>query len=247
VHEQIIHGDIFSCVDGNWTDGEGKDIPLDKPFICLGIAQVVQRFENGMPVQDDVYIRTAAGWLYRGTISACPPDIDELNAKIPQDQWGLDIDGKPTRPPWSHSYVAYLLDPVDASIHTYINNTSGAERGVQLLNDRVRWMRALRGARVFPVVTLGKRLHSKKYNKFGPNFIVLNFRELGGGAPAENGPKQIGPQDPIKQIGKRVDEPTTAEILDDEIPFNGGVDANGRKVSAPPTKKGPRAPGKNDK
>ena len=24
VHEQIIHGDIFSCIDGNWNDGEGK-------------------------------------------------------------------------------------------------------------------------------------------------------------------------------------------------------------------------------
>jgi hypothetical protein len=222
---------MLSCIDGNWKDGEGKDIPLDKPFICLGTTQVVQRFEDGMPCngEEDVCIRTPNKAL---------PNVDELNTEVPQEQWGLGIDGKPSRPPWSHSYVAYLLDPVDASIHTYINNTGGAERGVQLLNDRVKWMRALRGARVFPAVTLGKRLHSKKYNKFGPNFIVLNFRELGGGAPPENGPKQIGPQDPVKQIGKPVDEPATAEILDDEIPSNGGVDANGRKASAPPTKKG---------
>src|SRR5262249_51059134 len=150
------------------------------------------------------------------------PDIDDLNAKIPKDQWGLGIDGKPTRPPWSHSYVAYLLDPVDASIHTYINNTSGAEKGIQLLKDRVKWMRALRGARVFPVVTLGKRLHSKKYNKSGPKFIVLNFRELGGGTPAENPPhqlEQLAPQsDPGKQIGKQATDPTGSEILDNNIP-----------------------------
>src|SRR5215471_10220172 len=75
VHEQVIHGDIFNCVDGNWKDGEDKDIPLDKPFICLGTAEVVQRFEGGSPVKDDVYIRTAAGWVYRGMISTCPPDI----------------------------------------------------------------------------------------------------------------------------------------------------------------------------
>lgn len=213
VHEQVIHGDIFSCVDGNWKDGEGKDIPLDKPFICLGTAEVVQRFEDGTPVKDDVYIRTTTKPL---------PDIDDLNAKIPQDQWGLGIDGTPSRPPWSHSYTAYLLDPVDASIHTYINDTGGAEKGIQLLNGRVKWMRALRGARVFPVVRLGKRLHSKKYNKFGPNFIVLNFRELGGGTPAENPPHQLeqpAPQsDPVKQIGKAVDDPTWSEILDDDMP-----------------------------
>jgi hypothetical protein len=224
VHEQVIHGDIFSCVDGNWTDGEGKDIPLDKPFICLGTAQVVQRFENGMPVKEDVYIRTAGGWVYRGTISTCPPGIDDLNAKIPQDQWGLGIDGTPSRPPWSHSYMAYLLDPVDASIHTYINNTGGAQAAIRLLNDRVKWMRALRGARVFSVVTLGKRLHSKKNHKFGPNFIVLNFRELelGGGTPAEEAPRQLeqlAPQsDPVKRIGKAVDDPTWSEILDDDLP-----------------------------
>jgi hypothetical protein len=223
VHEQVIHGDIFSCVDGNWTDGEGKDIPLDKPFICLGTAQVVQRFENGMPVKDDVYIRTPAGWVNRGKISTCPPDIDDLNAKIPKDQWGLGNDGTLSRPPWSHSYVAYLLDLV-ASIHTYINNTGGAQAAIRLLNDRVKWKRALCGARVFPVGTLGKRLHSKKNHKFGPNFLVLNFRELdlGGGTPPENPPrqlKQLAPQsDPVKQIRKAVDDPTWSEILNDDLP-----------------------------
>src|SRR5262249_51793331 len=213
---------IFNCVDGNWKDGEDKDIPLDKPFICLGTAEVVQRFEGGSPVKDDVYIRTAASWVYRGMISTCPPDIDDLNAKIPQDQWGLGIDGTLSRPPWSHSYAAYLLDPMDPSIHRYINDTGGAEKGIRLLNDRVKWMRALRGARVFPVVTLGKRRHSKKYNKFGPNFIVLNFRELGGGTPTENPPhqlEQLAPQsDPVKQIGKAVDDPRWSEILDDDLP-----------------------------
>ena len=93
VHEQVLHGDIFSCVDGNWKDGEGKDIPLDKPFICLGAAEVVQRFEDGKPVKDDVYIRTTTKPL---------PDIDNLNPKIPQAR-GNRHDDKP-RPPWSRSY-----------------------------------------------------------------------------------------------------------------------------------------------
>jgi hypothetical protein len=126
---------------------------------------------------------------------------------------GLGINGKP-RPPWSHSYAAYLLDPGDASIHTYINDTGGAEAGIRLLNDRVKWMRALRGERVFPVATLGSRLHSKKYSKRGPNFIIISWRELGNGG----GPKPLGPQDPVKQIGKPVNEPSFAEILDDDLP-----------------------------
>ena len=113
---------------------------------------------------------------------------------------------------------AYLLDPIDASIATYINSSGGAQAGIRLLNDRVKWMRALRGARVFPIATLGSRLHSKKFNKLGPNFIIGGWRELGGGTPSEGGPKQLGPQDPVKQIGKSVNEPTLAEILDDDLP-----------------------------
>jgi hypothetical protein len=207
-HEQVIHGDIFSCVDGNWRDGEGNAIPRDKPFICLGTAEVVQHFEDGMPVKDDTYVRTPTDPL---------PDINARNAEIPQDQWDIGINGEP-RPPWSHSYAAYLLDPMDASIHTYINNTGGAHAGIRLLNDRVKWMRALRGARVFPIATLGSRLHSKKFNKLGPSFIIGGWRELGGGRPSEGGPKQLGAQHPVKQIGKSINEPTLAEILDDDLP-----------------------------
>ena len=86
----------------------------------------MQRFEDGMPRKDDVYVRTPTNPL---------PDIDELNAKIPQDQWDLGINGKP-RPPWVHSYAAYLLDPIDASIATYINSSGGAQAGIRPPNDR---------------------------------------------------------------------------------------------------------------
>src|SRR5262249_3998528 len=111
------------------------------------------------------------------------------------------------------------LDPTDASIATYINSSGGAQAGIRLLNDRVKWMRALRGTRVFPIATLGNRLHSKKFNKLGPNFRIGGWGgPCGGGTASEGGPKQLGPQDPVKQIGRPVDDPTTAEILNDDLP-----------------------------
>jgi len=37
VHEQIIHGDIFSCIDGNWNDGERQESDLHEmlPSVAL--------------------------------------------------------------------------------------------------------------------------------------------------------------------------------------------------------------------
>src|SRR5262249_7015051 len=66
------------------------------------------------------------------------------------------------------------------------------------------------------VAAVDARRHARRSN--AANFIVGGWRELGGGTPSENAPKQIGPQNPIKEIGQSVDEPSTAEILNDDLP-----------------------------
>ena len=66
------------------------------------------------------------------------PDIDELNAKIPEEEWETGLDGKP-RPPWQKQYIVYLVDPTDAGIYTYINGTFGARIAFDRLKIKGRF------------------------------------------------------------------------------------------------------------
>jgi hypothetical protein len=206
--DRLIQGEILSCVDGQWNYRDGKDVPADKLFIALGTTEAVQGWRN----RECFYrvVKKPAQPL---------PNIDGLNAQVPKDQWEVGLNGP--RPPYVHSFVVYLLDPADASLFTFINHTGGAAAAVRRLKDRVTWMRQLRGEKVSPVVKLGKRLHSKAYGKWGPEFVVQDWRDLSLGLSAQAAPRQIEQrqvQDPVKNIGRPVTEPVLEEILDDELP-----------------------------
>ena len=143
------------------------------------------------------------------------PDIDELNAKIPQKQWETGLDGKP-RPPWQRQCLVYLLDGTNAERFTFINSTVGARIAVENLKDKVKWMRAMRGADVFPLVELSSApMKTKMGTKIRPDFRVVEWRQLGDG---EAGPVTGAPPT-TPAIGKPVSPVSSREALDDEIPF----------------------------
>ena len=199
--ERLIHGSLLKCVDGRWATQDTPDM-TGHQLLALATARANQRWQLKEPV--DTVVDTGTGL----------PDVDELNAKIPRTEWEPGLDGQP-RPPWQLQYVVYLLDPADASIYTFINSTVGASIAWDRLVGRVSWMRALRGAAVFPVVTLDSRsMKTKVGSKQRPEFSIVNWRDLGGtGTPAvENTP-------PRAIEGKPVKTPTAAEALNDDIPF----------------------------
>jgi hypothetical protein len=210
--DRLIQGTILRCVDGRWSTRDG-DIPANKRLIALGTTEALQCWRDGAVVDD--YVKVPGEPL---------PDIDALNDKFSKETWEQGLNGP--RAPWVHAYVVYLLDPADASIYTYINGTNGAAVAVNRLKERVHWMRQLRGEKVSPIVALGNRLVSKRFGKIGPDFVIQEWRDLGGGnlqAPAA--PHQIEQKDPVKQArdpvkraGRPVKEPTLAEILDDDLP-----------------------------
>jgi hypothetical protein len=149
----------------------------DMQWIGLGTAEAIQRWKNNKPVE---------------TIKKTPGvpllDVEGLNAKIPQSEWEMGLDRKP-RPPYQHQYLVYLLNPNDASLITYINSTFGALKAVSALKDKVKWMRALRGARVVPIVTLGSKPMPTAFGmKIRPEFVVVEWRELDDGAGESNLP-----------------------------------------------------------
>jgi hypothetical protein len=228
----LIKGEIVKCVDGRWSMRDGMAIPPDKRFIALGTAEGLQCWLDG--VRLDTIVKKEGEPL---------PNLDELNSKIPEEQWDLDLNGEP-KAPWAHSFAAYILDPADASIYTYINSTGGAAVAVRRLKERIEWMRALRHSPgINPVVTLGNRLHSKKFGKLGPNFVIQG-EWITLGLPAQSAPQQlehhsapetqaddastpIGEHNKrgiVKTVGKKnagvrtADDPTWSEILGDDLP-----------------------------
>jgi hypothetical protein len=209
--DRLLQGTRFVCIDGEWTKPDGTEIPTDKRFLVLGTAEGLQHWQDGALIEE--IIKKPGEPL---------PNVAELNAKISEDTWEDGINGP--RPPWSHVHVAYLLDPADGSIFTYMNSTNGAVIAVRELRNRVRWTRALRSSKVSPIVTLGSRLVSKKYQKYGPDFIVVDWRDLSPLPPTtaprqlENHADQGQLNDPVEDIGRPVDEPSMTEIMGDKIP-----------------------------
>jgi hypothetical protein len=198
--ERLIQGTIAACVDGVWSAKDGTSLSPGTRYIVLATAEALQRWEGQRPVE---------------TILKKPgqalPDVDELNAKIPKKRWEKGQDGEP-RAPWVHQYIAYLLNPKDASVYTFINSTVGARIAVERLNDRVRMMRVLRGEKVCPIVELGAKPFKTGHGlKQRPDFIIHDWCKLGG--------PQAASAPAIEQVIQPVEAVSLKEELDDEIGF----------------------------
>jgi hypothetical protein len=171
-NNRLIQGTILRCVDGQWSTKDGTNFPPGTTLIALGTAGALQHWKDGLPVE--TIVREKGKPL---------PDLDELNAEIPQKKWEK-YNNEP-RPPWVRQHIAYLIDPGDASIYTYINSTVGAAIAVSRLKDRVQWMRKLRGAAVVPVVKLdSKPMKTQHGQKLRPEFTVMEWRDFSGPANA---------------------------------------------------------------
>ena len=217
--DRLIQGTILRFVDNRWHDREGTAFALGTPMLAIGTTQAVQRWQDGLPIE---------------TIIDRPlPDVAELNAAIPENEWEIGLGGAP-RPPWVLQYIVYLIDPRDGAAYTYINSTTGAEISVDRLTSRVRHMRTLRNAKVVPLISLDSRPMQTRYGeKMRPEFSIIEWRDLGGGsvktepAPQASAPPEATqattPSQPrATKRGKPI-KPATLGVkyidLDDEIAF----------------------------
>ena len=172
--DRIIHGEILRCVDGHWSLRDGTAINLDTLLLAIGTTEALQHWDGQIPVED---IPKRPGEAL--------PDVDELNAQIPRSEWKEGLDGQP-RPPWQHAYVAYLVSVDDASLYTFVNGTIGARIAVERLQDKVKWMRALRGVNCAPLVRLdSKPMKTRFGQKMRPEFTIVEWRQIGWWRPAE--------------------------------------------------------------
>jgi hypothetical protein len=207
-NDRLVQGVILKCTDGRWKTHDGTPLPEGMQFYVFGVTKGLQRWEDERVVEE---IKKKPGQPL--------PDVGELNAKIPQDQWGEGIDGKP-RPPWQLNDVIYLLALKDAMKFTFINCTVGAKIAAARLLDRIQSMQMLRGPNVIPIVELDSRPMKTSFGqKMRPDFRIISWRDFGSPTPAglpPSTPQIADPVDPT-QIGKPV-EVTTEKLLIDAIP-----------------------------
>jgi hypothetical protein len=194
-NDRLIQGTIIRCVDGRWADRDGVSFPNGTQMLVLGTTKAVQRWQDKVPVE---------------TFTERPlPDIALLNEAVPKDQWEEGLNGP--RPPYVLQHIAYLIDPRDASIYTFINSTTGAAIAVERLTQKVHSMRLLRGQKVSPIVKLDAKPMTTKFGqKMRPEFVIVDWRDLGCGGLGKK---------PAPQLGKPVKPVSVAEELNDELPF----------------------------
>jgi hypothetical protein len=214
--DRLLQGTRLICIDGEWTFAKDETkVPADKQFFVLGTAEGQQHWEDGKLVEEH---KKKSGVPLAKT-------VDELNDKIPKETWEEGINGP--RPPWTYIWAVYLLDETDGAVYTHLNHTDGAKIATRELQSRVRWKRAMLGGRkVKPIVTLGRRLVSRQFKKIGPDFIIVDWRDLEPGLPQQAAPRQLEDHtekahelnDPVDDIGRPMGEPSMEKILDDKIP-----------------------------
>jgi hypothetical protein len=159
-------------------------------------------------------------------------DVNMMNAQIPREEWGIGLNGQPQEP-WQRQQLVYLLREHDASENTFVTSSGGGHVAVRELKKRVRRMRQLRGAEVYPVITLGSAPWKTKYGmRTRPHFEIVRWITFSGPkAPAQI--EQAKPSDSkpaaatagktatVEKKGKvrEVKPPSLAAEMDDEIPF----------------------------
>jgi hypothetical protein len=202
--DRVIIGAHLKCVDGHWSEND-VELPTGSKLLALACDKILQNWENQKPIGQP--IRSAPDGKSLIELR------DEFNERIPESEWEEGINGP--RPPWVLSYIVYLLDEQTAEKFTFANSTTGARIAFETLQDRVAWMRRLRGANVVPLVELTSKPMKTRYGvKQRPEFKILEWRNLSGGSFAAQLTK-IEPQ----AIGKPVKPPSLSEDLDDEIPI----------------------------
>jgi hypothetical protein len=205
---RVIQGELVKFTNEvSWVTGAGEELSPDLELIVIDVGRVVQKWQDGNPVET---IILAPGQKF--------PDIEKLNAKVPQTEWEEGPDGKP-RGPWQSQHVVYLLDPRKMARYTWPTGTTGGAICTRDIVDRVGWMRKFRGARVHPVVTLTDVFMNTRFGgRQRPHFNIVKWVSLDGGGALLT-PTELPALESPPTAPPEVKPPSAKEATDDEIKF----------------------------
>jgi hypothetical protein len=152
----------WSAANG-WTDRDGVKPP--SPLLVFSIDTAMRRWQNQQPTID--YTKPL-------------PDCDELNGKIPISEWERGLDGLPQKP-WKPIVIIRFISLATGELYRYEADTTGAHVAFSKLKESVITMRALRGLKVMPLVTLSQgQMKSKKFGRvLRPSFEIVGWKAPG--------------------------------------------------------------------
>jgi len=202
-HEQqtsgrvIVGEKIAFTNEATWVNSSGEELPRALELIAGNVLRVTTYWKDGRPIEEKTKI-LPPGQKF--------PDVEKLNAEVPQSEWGEGPDGRP-RGPWQNQHVVRLLDLGTMSKYSWPSpvTTIGSAICVSEVVDQVQWMRRYRGQRVYPVLTLSDTFMPTRYGgRQRPHFEIKRWITFGDGGtmlPAAGQP------------------PTAKEVTGDEIRF----------------------------
>jgi hypothetical protein len=227
----IIQGSLVKFSnEAMWVTRDGDELPAGLELVAVDVGRVVQKWQDQQPVE---------------TIVLQPhqkfPDIEEMNEKVPKEEWVEGPDGN-MRGPWQAQHILYLLDPKTMDKYTFPTGTTGGRIAIRELVDKTTWMRRLRGPNVYAVVLLTDTFMNTKWGgRQRPHFKIVRWVGSEGGQV-----EALPPPSPLPTAAqttaqpelplKEVKEPSLAEDLDDEVPDFGSGNAESPKAAtaAPP-------------
>jgi hypothetical protein len=221
---RLIQGQLVKFTnEATWVIPDREKMSPNLELVAVDVTRAVQKWGDGQPIETRVLQPK----------EKCP-NLEELNANVPQSEWREGPDGK-LHGPWQSQYLVYLLNPETAERFTYATGTIGGGIAVRDLIDRVSWMRKFRGAQVYAVVSPSAVTMKTRYGlRQRPHFVIKRWVGLSSDAalpptdPALSGPQSADPSTTKaamdntnkKSAGlKEVKPPSISEEIDDEINF----------------------------
>jgi hypothetical protein len=194
-----VGGSFLNWSDhAGWTDRDG--MTPRSPVLVVAVDDLARMWKDGKP-QD---------------ITAKPlPDLETLNATIPDHECDRGLDGQPRK--WRHAVRVFLVDPATGRAFVYTADTYGAHIAWEQLREAVIVQRALRGCKCLPLVTLDKRPMKTGYGtRSRPHFEIVGWK-----TPPSDGEKAV-PAEPTPQLSGGSSTPSE------------GVPTSPDSASAPP-------------
>ena len=197
--------------EATWTDRDEEELPDDLELVVVEVARVVQKWINRQPVETRIL---EPGEKF--------PDIEQLNQDAQRSEWANGPDGKP-RGPWQAQHIAYLLNPETMDRFTFPTGTVGGQIAVREVVDKTKWMRKLRGARVYPIIRLSDTFMPTAFGgRQRPHFEIERWVSFGpdekalAAPPGSNTAIESAAQN--AEQPRNVAKPTLSEEMNDEIP-----------------------------
>jgi hypothetical protein len=158
---RLIQGQLVKFTNEAWVAPYGQELSSTLELVAVNVTRILQKWGDGRPLETRV--------LQPGEKL---PNLKELNANAPQNEWREGPDGN-LQGPWQAQYLVYLLLPDTAVPFTFATGTVGGGIAVRDLMDRVKWMRKIRGEQVYAVVSPSAApMKTRHGTRLRPHFVI---------------------------------------------------------------------------